>query len=58
MKFKCYFCHIWLHDSHKVRMYDGTIVPSCLKCRELVADGVVDSNDQIIFEELEEVDSA
>ena len=50
----CYFCHVWIHDSpHKVRMYDGRTVPSCLKCRELVADAVVDSGDCVLFEELE-----
>jgi len=53
MKSKCYFCHVWLQDAHKVRMYDGRIIPSCLKCRELVADAVVDSSDCVLFEETE-----
>jgi len=50
---KCYFCHSWLYDAHKVRMYDGRTVPSCLKCRELVADAVVDSGDYVILGESE-----
>ncbi|WP_316505549.1 hypothetical protein [Nitrosopumilus sp.] len=52
MKFKCYFCHSWMNDSHDVRMYDGRFVPSCLKCRKLVVDAAVvsDGNTSSLFE--------
>jgi len=55
MKSKCYFCHSWLNDFYKVKMYDGRTVPSCLKCRELVADAVVDCGDCVLFEESEDL---
>ena len=34
----CYFCKDVTHNPQKVRMWDGKIVPSCYKCREIVVD--------------------
>ena len=54
MKSKCYFCHSWINDTHDVRMYDGRSVPSCLKCRTLVADAAVEGNISVLFETRQE----